>query len=305
VNDRPFTFRRGKDNNRFRGTPEHQMPDLEHPERDGKTMQPVFFLTGQSLPLGSTDSVRRSSLAKWITSTSNPYFAKAVVNRYWAELMGEGFYGAIDEIGPDHSPTAPRTLELLAQEFTAKNYDVKWLLQTILATNLYQRESRPPRNGNEPAFQANCAQRLRSDQLFNNLLHVLNLAEPPRGNFFGPYAAARDPRFAFQVVFGYDPSEPREDVQGSIPQALAMMNSPIINNALRATSQTWLGQLLAKTPREEDAILEVYLKVFSREPSARETATCVEYVKEVGNRSEAYEDLVWSLINSTEFLHRR
>jgi Protein of unknown function (DUF1553) len=220
-------------------------------------------------------------------------------------LFREGFYGAIDEIGPDHAPTAPRTLELLAKEFAAKNYDMKWLMQTIIATHAYQRESRPRRTGNEAAFQANCAQRLRADQLFDNLLNVLNLAEPARAANYGPFAAARDPRFAFQVVFGYDPSEPRDDLQGSIPQALAMMNSPIINNALRATSQSWLGQMLAKTPKDSDAILELYLKTFAREPSQQETATCLAYVKEVSNRTEAYEDLLWSLINSTEFLHRR
>ena len=57
---------------------------------------------------------RRSTLAKWITSKENPWFAKALVNRLWAELVGEGFYEPIDDIGPDRKPTAPKTLELLA-----------------------------------------------------------------------------------------------------------------------------------------------------------------------------------------------
>jgi Protein of unknown function (DUF1553)/Protein of unknown function (DUF1549) len=307
ANDSPFLYRRGgNNNNRYRGTPEHRMPDLEHPDQEGKIMQPVFFLTNQSLPLGTKDAVRRGTLAEWITASTNPYFAKAFVNRLWAELVGEAFYPQVDEIGPDHSPVAPRTLDLLANRFIETKYDVKDIFTVILATETYQRESRPRRNPNELAFQANCAQRLRADQLFANLTQALHLAEPTRPPMAGgALAALRDPRFGFQLVFGYDPSEPREDVQGSIPQALVMMNSPIINNALRATSQSWLGQMLARTPRNEDAVIEVYLKALSREPSEKELAISLEYMKEVANRAEAFEDLHWSLINSTEFLHRR
>jgi len=309
ANDSPFAFRRGNNNNmRFRGTPEHYMTDLNKPDEQGKLMQPVFFLTGQSLPMGSKDAERRDSLAQWITAKDNESFAKALVNRLWSELVGEGFYEPVDDIGPDRTPTAPQTLNYLSAEFAATNYDVKWLFTTILSTEAYQRESRPRRKPDETPFTANVPQRLRADQLFDNLLAVLDIAEPSGGGpgmYGGPRGPFRSPRFAFAAVYGYDPSEPRDDVQASIPQALAMMNSPLINAAMRASAGTWLGRMLAKTPHDDDAIVEIYLKALAREPSERELATCREHVKQVDNRGEAYEDLLWSLLNSTEFLHRR
>ncbi|MCH7727740.1 MAG: DUF1549 domain-containing protein, partial [Planctomycetes bacterium] len=90
-------FRRNNGNNRYRGTLEHRMPDLENPTSQGKLMQPVFFATGQKLKAGVKDNERRETLARWMTARSNPWFAKALVNRMWAELCGEGFYEPVDD----------------------------------------------------------------------------------------------------------------------------------------------------------------------------------------------------------------
>ena len=107
-------FRRPNNNNRFRGTPEHYMPDLDDPQARGTRMQPVFFLTGGKLPFGTRDERRRDTLAEWITAQDNPWFATALVNRLWAELVGEGFYEPVDDMGPDRDPIAPKTIEYLA-----------------------------------------------------------------------------------------------------------------------------------------------------------------------------------------------
>jgi hypothetical protein len=230
-----------------------------------------------------------------------------VVNRLWSELVGEGFYEPVDDIGPDRTPTAPYTLAYLTKEFIDSGYDVKWLFNAIVSSETYQRESRPRREANTTPFTANVPQRLRSDQLYDNLLATLNFADQPaggRGMYGGPRGLG-GARFQFQAVFGYDPSSPRDDVQGSIPQALAMMNGNLVNGALSANRFTWLGRMLAKTSNDDDAITDVYLKAFARAPSERELATCREYLKEVNNRSLAYEDILWSLLNSAEFLHRK
>ena len=89
------------------------------------------------------------------------------------------------------------------------------------------------------------------------------------------------------------------------PQALVMMNSPMINQGISARPGSSLGRLLNEVTNNEDLIVELYLKALAREPSDEEIATCLDYVKEVGNRREAFEDILWSLVNSTEFLHRR
>jgi hypothetical protein len=306
-----FPFRgRAMGNMRFRGTAEHFMSDLKNPQSAGTRMEPVLFATGDKLPIGAKDSERRGKLAEWITKPENPYFAKALVNRLWGELCGEGFYEPLDDIGPDRQCTAPQTLDYLAGEFAKTGYDVKWLYRTILATDLYQKESRDRRNPDQPAFQANVAQRLRADQLFDNLLAALGVPEPTGGMRRGMGGAGArygfgGPRFQFAFVFGHDPSERKDELVGSIPQALALMNSPSVNGALKANGFTELARVARSISDDRALVMELYLRTLAREPKESELATCLAYFKEVGNRTEAIEDLQWSLLNSTEFLHRK
>ncbi len=302
--DARFEQRRANNNNRFRGTPEHYMPDLNDPSARGKLMQPVFFATGQELKAGVRDAERRATLADWMTSRDNPWFAKAIVNRMWSELVGEGFYEPVDDIGPDRDCSAPETLAYLSTEFVNNGHDLKWLMRTITATEAYQRDSLSRRNIDETPFLANCPQRLRADQLYSQLIAVLEV--PERGGARrGPYGAAGGPRVAFNQLFGYDPSERRDEIKGSIPQALALMNSPLINGAISARPGTMLGRLMSEVEDNDDLVVEVYLRTLARQPSEDELNICLAHVKEVGNRGEAFEDILWSLINSTEFAHRR
>jgi len=311
VNDAPRAFGfRGPMNIRRNGTPEHYMSDLQNPQSRGQQMQPVFFATGEKLPLGSRDAERRGTLAKWTTKKDNPYFAKAFVNRLWAELTGEGFYEPIDDIGPDRTCTAPKTLDYLAGQFADSGYEIKWLFQTIMATELYQLPSSSRRGPEDPPMQHNVAQRLRADQLFDNLLVALEASEPrqmlPPGaaGLAGLYGRGRGPRQQFVAAFGYDPSERRDEVAHSIPQALAMMNSPLIGQALRGSGRTLLARLLGEIPDDKALTQELYLRVLGRQPSESELTTALRYAKTVGTRTEAFEDVLWGLVNSAEFLHR-
>jgi hypothetical protein len=196
----------------------------------------------------------------------------------------------------------------LSKEFAAGGYDVKWLLRTIMATEMYQLPAAPRRGPEEPPFQANVAQRLRADQLYDNLLHVLE-SDEPQGFRGGPPGGAGmgrffNPRARFSATFGYDPSQRRDEIAGSIPQALAMMNSPNVTAALRGSGRTMLARLLADTKNDEALVEELYLKVLARQPSQSEITTCVQHAQQIGSRVEAFEDILWGLVNSTVFLHR-
>ena len=109
----------------------------------------------------------------------------------------------------------------------------------------------------------------------------------------------------FQSLFGFDPSATPEEQQGNLLQALFLMNSPAIHNLIAGKGATRLATILSKHSSNEDALRELYLLVHAREPSAQELAICGEYLKDVNNRQDAFEDILWSLINSTEFQTRR
>lgn len=288
-----------------RGAAEHYMPDLKHPEEQGKLMKPVFFVTGQKLDTGLKDQERREKIAEWITARGDRWFAKAFVNRLWSELVGHGFYEPVDDIGPDRKCSAPHTLDYLAEQFAVSHYDVKWLMRLITATEAYQRQSRSRYDSEQAPFTASCPQRLRGDQLYNALASVLGLTEAPQG----PDSKRRPfngPRGQMNLTFGYDPSILRDEVGSSIPQALLLMNAADLNGAINGRkSTTSLGQLLAAEKKDEAVVEDLYLRCLAREPKQTELKTCLDHVQSTGNRSEAFEDVLWSLVNSTEFLNRK
>lgn len=292
-----------------RGRPrEHYMPDLEDPSAKGTLMQPVFFLTGQKLEPGTSDAERRAALADWVVSDKDPWFAKSFVNRVWAELTGRGFYEPIDDLGPDRTCEIPQAMDFLASQFRQHEFDVKWLYRTIASTQHYQRAesaAQPTPSAAQTAL-CTCTQRLRSDQLFNTLTTALavDVQNLETGAADKRKYGLRAPRAQFNQAFGFDPSSPDDDVQLSIPQALLLMNSPPLAAAMNGKLETGLKRLLADSPQDEAVVEELYLRCLGREPRDSEVATCLSYVKEVGSRTEAFEDILWSLVNSTELLYR-
>ncbi len=290
-----------------RGSIEHHMPDLDNPTAEGKLMQPVFFVNHAKMNIGTADMDRRQTLAKYITARNNPTFAKAFVNRIWAEMIGEAFTDTIDDMGPGHDPKSPEVLDALAKDFTASGYDIKWLYRTIANTQVYQRQLKSTDTSGD--FAAASPTRLRSDQIFNSLEAVLGRNLVPASRAPGKGAAQRianqGGRKGFSQLFGFDPSTPQEDIIGTIPQALFMMNQNVLNNAEKAAGRTRLGVLLEQNQDDRDALSELYLLVLTREPSQTEVDLNLEYIKSVGSRKEGFEDIFWSLLNSSEFITKR
>ncbi|SIO44385.1 Protein of unknown function [Singulisphaera sp. GP187] len=310
--------------------PRYAMPDKLDPQKK-IFVAPKFFLDpkGEILPAGLTAAERLGIAADYVTGQDNPWFAKAFVNRVWYILLGEGFYNPVDDIGPERTAKAPEVIEVLASEFQKGGYDVRWLLRTILNSRAYQREVRSTYTASgRTSFAAVCPSRLRSDQILDSLAHSLNFEVDPAPKKDAPgkdakqNALAKDLKEAvgktkgmrgpgsrraqFNAIFGADPSTPYEDVLGTIPQALYMMNSPVLNNAMRGNGNSVLGQILTANPKDNRAALgAIYIRVLAREPTLKEVQTCGRYIDKVGNRKEAFEDILWSLINSTEFITRR
>ncbi len=280
------------------------MPDLNNPEARGTLMQPALFVTGQTLPLGVSDATRRGMLARWLTSPENPWFARAFVNRIWAELCGEGFYEPVDQVGPDYQPTAPKTLDYLAEEFASNKYDIKWLFRVITSTQLYQREGRVRRLPDEPPMVFNVVQPLRADVLYESVVAVLGMEERPvLGRFTGGQGRMRSGRFVFNQVFGFDPSVPREEVVTTLPQALALMNSPQVVLAASANGPL-LRRVAWQFPQTEKAVEYLYLRVLSRLPTQDELRWASHTIARAESEQAGREDLLWVLLNSTEFAYR-
>jgi hypothetical protein len=301
-----------------RGSSEYYMPDLNNPSSKGTLIEPKFFADGLHLDTGANDLDRRKALAASITDKQNPWFARAFVNRIWTELLGEGFYNPVDDLGPQRESQYPEVLDELCVGFTANDYDIQWLFRTITSTRAYQRAVGQRQPGDStPAFASAVPTRLRSDQIYSAVQKVLGVEGiGGRGGMPGMNQgnnmaflrglAGQDPgRFAFFQLFNFDPSTPQADIIGTVPQALFMMNSPLVAQLINGNAGTVLSKTLREYPDDLDALSEVYLRALSREPADDELAICREHIASATSRQQAYEDILWSLLNSSEFVTKR
>jgi hypothetical protein len=290
---------------------EHRMPNLSHPGQS--TVKHPRFLGGSSLPPGQADEDRRQALADAITAGDNYWFAAAYVNRLWGELLGQSFYQPVDDMGPLKEAHFPAVLARLAAGFQASGYDTKKIARAVLNSAAYQRQVRLGKATDEHLqFAAAYPARLKAEALWASLVQTLGSLEAPRPQMparRGPMAARlarfRTFQFAFLREFNADPSLKADEVEGTIPQALLMMNNPIIANRIQAKDGNLLGKLLKQHLDDDDALNALYVRVLARKPTARELSKCKKYIAKVDRRTEAFEDLLWALINSTEFQSKR
>ena len=287
------------------GATEHYMPDLADPGSQGKKIDPAFFLSSKKTDTGLSDEERRNEAADFITSRNNPWFARAMINRVWYEMTGTAFYTPIDDIGPDRECVHEDTLKILSDGFIESNYDLKWLIQTIASTRTYQRAPNTTAEG-----FAHCEPiRLRSDQLYASLCQTLGVTGLPLRSEGrrSPEMMRMDPgRDEFARIFGFDPSTPRDELTGSIPEALFLMNSELLSRILTMPgANNVITRISTNVLGEEDVVREFYLTTVGREPTDGELSIASEHIGSSASLREGLEDLFWALLNSPEFGSRR
>ena len=229
-------------------------------------------------------------------------------------MVGDGFYDGIDDIGPDREPRSPDQLADLCRAFVAANHDLKSLFRAVMATPAYASAVRSRSDAARAVGESSCPQRLRADQLFSQVLAALDLDEASiagGGNGGERSKGGRrnqvaSPRGAFNQVFGYDPGLPRDEIVGSIPQALLLMNSQPLARAIDGERQaTLLGRLLRGQPDDRALADDLHVRTLARHATPAEIVVCLNHVRDAGDRAEAFEDIFWALVNSAEFIHRK
>jgi hypothetical protein len=220
-----------------------------------------------------------------IFNPDNYWFSRAYVNRIWHELFGDAFY-ALDSLGPDNEVQYKLLVNRLAAVFRYKDFKPKWLFRTLLNSQAYQREIRNPTSETD-RFTSVRPARLQGQQVAAAVIHTLGITK------------AED-----QIVqtFSFDPSLPQEDIDGSIQQALLMMNEP---NVQRQIHQGPLTKRLLGIKDDKELVRQAYLAALARQPTEKELARAAGYLKKTSPRADAIEDLVWTLVNSAEFVIKR
>lgn len=278
----------------------------------------------------------RKALAAWMTARDNPWFAKAFVNRMWGHFLGRGFYDPVDDMRAVNTPSMPELLDRIAADFVAHDYDVAYLIRTICATEAYQlaasAAAKPdPENKLWTRFHL---VPLGPEELLNALLRATDLESAAKKAGIQDLDQLRTQlvrQYAF--LFDVDETDDVPDYSGTVTQALSLLNGQLVGQGARAIPGSALDDVLAKPGDDASKIDALVLRVLSRKPTDAERTKWVNYVQVAGKtprptipppkrggpgagplgrlgnkappvdaRRAAYEDVMWALLNSSEFV---
>jgi len=279
--------------------------------KTGVALKPAAL--GDEIPPIPADEDPRLKLADWLSTPSNPFFARALVNRYWKHFMQRGLIEPEDDIRDSNPPTNPELLAALEKHFLASGFDLKELVRTITRSSAYQLSSIPNQHNvvDRQNYSRYYPRRLQAevmldaiDRLAGTQTDFANL--PPGTRAVALPDNSYNRQSPFLRVFGRPEGESVcecERVQSSsLAQSLHLLNAPDIKAKL--ASPTGRADRLAKDMRSaEERIKALYLAAFAREPRSVELQTALGYLNETGTHAtDNFQDLIWALINTKEFL---
>jgi hypothetical protein len=272
------------------------------------TIVQAKFLTGDE-PEWVKGTEPRSVLANWLTAKDNPYFARAAVNRLWAHFFGVGLIDPVDDEPTDENPVRhPELLADLSQQFVAHDYDIKYLIRAFTATKAYQRTSSQSHASQADlrAFARMAVRGMTSEQVFDSIALATGFRENQNSSSGGPDALGNPTTTRGDFLNRFAGQERATERQTSILQALALMNGRFVADATSLDRSSTLAAVAdAPFMTFEQKIETLYLATLSRLPRPEETQRLGAYVSAGGPRGEARAalgDVLWALLNSSEFI---
>ena len=267
-------------------------------------------LGGEPLEL-SPDDDPRHALVDWMVEPDNPFFAPALVNRYWKHFFGRGIVEAEDDMRVTNPASNPELLSALANHFVEQRFDLKELIRTICRSSTYQLSSEP--NEFNAADKQNFSyfhpKRLNAEVLYDALNQVTGATANFNGLPPGTLAIQLPDTGVnsyFLDVFGRpqatSPCECERVQDANLAQSLHLLNSTEVQGKLAAGSGR--AAVLAKDRElsNEQKVREMYLWAYAREPDDHELQLTLAHLAKYEGKQQAFEDILWALVNAKEFL---
>ncbi|MGV3772515.1 MAG: DUF1549 and DUF1553 domain-containing protein [Verrucomicrobiales bacterium] len=284
-----------------------------------KTKKPV-----KAAALGTTfanltvDEDPRVAYAEWMANPANPFFAKSLVNRYWKHFMGRGLVDPEDDMRETNPPTNPELLDALAKHFVESGFDLKDLVRTITTSRIYQLEAAPNQHNilDKQHFSRYYPKRLTAEVLFDAVHQTVGVPAKFDGLPAGIRAVALpdnsyNSKSYFLTVFGRPEAssscECERSQDASLAQSLHLLNSKELQDKLSSDAGR-AAKYAADTRSDQEKMTELYYLAFSRPPTEQELKVGLEHINkkataaQAAGKRQAYEDILWALINTKEFL---
>jgi hypothetical protein len=278
-------------------------------------------LLGETTPLTiAAEDDPRAAVVAWMRRPDNPFFARAIVNRVWAHYFGRGIIDPPDHLSPFNPATHPELLKELTDGFVEHNYDLRWLHRAIVSSRTYQQSGLASKDnivdrGKNYAYFA--YRRLPAEVLVDALNQATGVGENLDMKFHNwpantkavemPYAPRND-FVAFMLdAFGKPKRNSavqcdcERDGSPSVFQVLALGNHPRLWEKI-ADPKGRVAQVLTDKTDDRERLDELFLAVLSRFPDHRERAACGEFLKDAASPAQGYQGILWSLLNTREFL---
>ena len=278
---------------------------------------------------------RRQKLAEVATDGTSRQFNRNIANRLWYVMMGRGLIHPLDLDHSDNPPSHPELLDMLAEEFAASGFDVKFLLRELALTETYQRSSLLPEGMTDEQaaperYAVALLKPLSPEQLAMSMMEATGVLQRERNSQSAKidkdpklkdlletdakrqqlraalveqavYAAVKGNIQQFIGMFGSAPGEPEQDFQATVHQALFFNNGGMLNGWLSAQA----GSLVDRVQKQQEpqaAVETLYLAVLSRLPDDTERTEAVEYLtRDPSARTAAVQQMAWALLTSSEF----
>lgn len=251
----------------------------------------------------------RQKLVDWMVDPKNPMFARALVNRLWGHFFGKGIVDPIDDMRVTNPPTNAELLSALADDFIKRGFSIKHVIKTICSSSTYQLSSEPTANNmhDKYNFARYYPRRLQAEVLLDAIDQVTgsasNLGFPQDmravdlpDEQIGSY---------FLDIFGrpqrQSSCECERSSEANLSQALHLLNSNEIQGKL-GDGNGRSSKLAADKRPDAEKVSELFLWFFARPPKADELKAALDHIGAQQNKAIAYQNIIWALLNSKEFL---
>jgi hypothetical protein len=279
----------------------------KHP-RTGQSPEPKY-LDGDIAKFTAEEDPRHA-LVDWMGRPENPYFAKALVNRLWGHFFGRGLVHEVDDLRATNPPSNPELLDALARDFVEHQFDMKHMCRVMLNSQVYQLGSEPQEHNRYD--RQNFARYYGRRMIAEVFLDAVDQATGAKTRFTGVASSARAvdlPHENFGSYFLDTFDRPRrvtgcecERSSGAtLAQVLLLANSDELENKI-ADGKGKIARLAKESKAPQEIVEELYLGSVSRMPTEAELAKTLKFVEAVENKPEAYQDVLWALLNSREFM---
>jgi Protein of unknown function (DUF1549)/Protein of unknown function (DUF1553) len=263
-------------------------------------MVPVALLDGSDGRFTERKAPRQA-LAEWMTSRQNPFFARAVVNRIWGQLMGRGLVEPVDDIRDSNPASHPELFQGLSADFAASGFDLTRLYRAICLSEAYQRTSQRTETAQSRSelFAAMSIKPLSPDQFYDSFSEAIG--RPPSDE--SDHIDGNQDRLGRRVFRGLAGDEQGNHPKTSVTDALAMMNGTAVHAAVSQSSTRLQKTLEAFPDSAERQVDELYLATLNRYPTHEERRMMVEHcaASSAAEKKRRLGDVFWILLNSAEF----